>query len=33
MRIPKAVGDISKGYFENLRRDAEKEGEDAKPIK
>jgi hypothetical protein len=33
MRIPKAVGDISKGYFENLRRDAEKEGEDAKPNK
>jgi len=33
MRIPKAVGDISKGYFENLRRDAEKETEDAKPNK
>lgn len=33
LRIPKAVGDISKGYFENLRRDAEKEGEDAKPNK
>src|SRR5262249_41892660 len=31
MRIPKAIGDISKGYFENLRRDAEKEGPDAKP--
>jgi hypothetical protein len=30
MRIPKAVGDISKGYFENLRRDAEKETDDTK---
>jgi hypothetical protein len=30
MRIPKAVGDISKGYFENLRRDAEKEADDTK---
>jgi hypothetical protein len=27
LRIPKAVGDISKGYFENLRRDSEKESE------
>jgi hypothetical protein len=33
MRIPKAVGDISKGYFENLRRDAEKETQEAKPNK
>jgi hypothetical protein len=33
MRIPKAVGDISKGYFENLRRDAEKETEDSKQNK
>ena len=31
MRIPKAVGDISKGYFENLRRDTEKQAEDPKP--
>jgi hypothetical protein len=33
LRIPKAVGDISKGYFENLRRDTEKEAEDDKPRK
>jgi hypothetical protein len=33
LRIPKAVGDISKGYFENLRRDTEKEAEDAEPDK
>jgi len=34
MRIPKAIGDISKGYFENLRRDTEKQQtEDAKPNK
>jgi hypothetical protein len=31
MRIPKSVGDISKGYFENLRRESEKDGEEAKP--
>ena len=31
LRIPRAVGDISKGYFENLRRDAEKEAGEGKP--
>jgi len=33
MRIPKAISDISKGYFENLRRSSEKEAEEAKPNK
>jgi hypothetical protein len=33
MRIPKAISDISKGYFENLRRSSEKEAEEVKPIK
>jgi hypothetical protein len=31
LRIPKSVGDISRGYFENLRRESEKASEDAKP--
>jgi hypothetical protein len=31
MRIPETVGAISKGYFENLRRDAEKESAGATP--
>jgi hypothetical protein len=31
MRIPKSVGDISKDYFDNLRRETDKEAEDAKP--
>ena len=33
MRIPKAMSDISKGYFENLRRSTEKEAENAEPNK
>jgi hypothetical protein len=31
MRIPRSVGDISKDYFDNLRREADKVAEDAKP--